>query len=127
MLKMFRNGARIAAPIIIIIQLLTIIKGYKNPLPEAADILSQHGNKVSILTGFSYSQLHDSETYLLIDPEDFSSYSVVIYKEKGELKVFDKTDGLLNYLFGYVFLMILFWWSWFWPAKHNNSLKKDAQ
>jgi hypothetical protein len=124
---MFRYGARVAAPILIVLQLLIVVKGYKNPLAEAQDILASHEDKVSILTGFSYSQFHDSETYLLIDPDNLNSYSLVITKEKGEMSVIEKLDGIFSYLLGYVFLIALFWWSWFWPKKHNKSMRTTAK
>ena len=121
MLKTFKNGAKLAAPILIVMLLMTIVKGYKNPMPEAEEILFKHASKISILTGFSSSQLQKSETYLLIDPDNLNSSVVVITKEKGELSVINKQGGLFIYFLTYIFLIALFWWSWYFPMKTNEK------
>jgi hypothetical protein len=123
MLKLFRDGARVAAPVLIIFQLVLVAKGYIKPLPEAKEILAERENTLSILTGFYYGKGRDSETYLLVNKDNLGSYSLVITKNRRDIDVSENQEGILSYLLGYFFLVCAWMWSLFWPIESKNTPK----
>ncbi|MFK5893647.1 MAG: hypothetical protein QM504_10545 [Pseudomonadota bacterium] len=115
----FTLAIKIVPPILLMLQIVFAFTAKSNPIADIDILLSEYDDSYRLLIGFeTKSTKKIKEIYLLINPNKFTSHTVIMELINGQSEITTEEEGgFISYLITQLLLLSLIWWAWFKPNK----------
>ncbi len=111
--KSFVWGARLAAPLLILITIASAVHHAASPWKYSADVLKQYPEYAVLLTGYLEGDIEETyREYVLIDFSSLKSVSLRVTQRNGVVSSKAQPGGAPMYAANLVFLLGVCVWSW---------------